>query len=459
MTKREIKAIVKKQRDFFNTGATLNVKFRKDALKKLKRIIKRRERDIYDALHQDLGKSKAEAYMCEVGMVLCELNYMIKNVSKLSAKRRVKTPAAQFKAKSYMLPSPRGVTLIMSPWNYPFLLTLEPLCEAIAAGNTVVLKPSAYSAATSALISELVTEAFAREHVTVIQGGRNENTALLDERFDFVFFTGSGAVGKEVLLHTAKTLTPAVLELGGKSPCIVDSTAKIPLAAKRIVFGKLLNCGQTCVAPDYVLCHKDVKKEFIAQLCREIHDQYGNYPLDDPDYGKIINKKHYDRLAALIDRDKLMYGGACDPESLRIAPTVLDGVSFSDPVMQEEIFGPILPVITYDELDSVIDTLRNMPSPLAFYVFTEDKAVAERLMSALPFGGGCINDVIIHLATLNMPFGGVMESGMGSYHGKYGFDTFSHIKSIVSKGTGIDLPMRYRPYTKLKLAFIKKFLH
>lgn len=458
MTKREIKAIVQKQRDFFNTGATLDVKFRKESLKKLKKAIKRRERDIYEALRLDLGKCETEAYMCEVGMVLSELRYMIKNVARLSSPRKAKTPTAQFKAKSYMLPTPRGVTLIMSPWNYPFLLTLDPLCEAIAAGNTVVLKPSAYSAATSALIAELVNEAFAREHVAVIQGGRTENSALLDEKFDFVFFTGSSAVGKEVLLHTAKTLTPAVLELGGKSPCIVDKTAKIKLAAKRIVFGKLLNCGQTCVAPDYVLCHKDVKKEFIAELCREIHDQYGNYPLDNPDYGKIINKKHYDRLVSLIDRDKLMYGGKCDPEGLKIAPTVLDGVSFTDPVMCEEIFGPILPVITYDDLDGLIATLKGMPSPLAFYVFTEDKSVAKLLTERLPFGGGCINDVVIHLATENMPFGGVMDSGMGAYHGKFGFDTFSHIKSIVNKGTVIDLPMRYRPYTRLGVALIKKFL-
>lgn len=458
MNKREITALVNKQREFFNTGVTYPTEFRIRALIRLKKAIKENEEKIKAALYEDLGKCGFESYMCEIGMALSEISYMIKNVRRLSSPRKVKTPLAQFAAKSYQLPTPRGVTLIMSPWNYPFLLTVDPLCEAIAAGNTVILKPSAYSPATSAVVAEIIAAVFPQNHVAVVLGGREENNSLLEQNFDFVFFTGSQSVGKIVLEKCAQTLTPAVLELGGKSPCIVDKTAKIDLAARRIVFGKFLNCGQTCVAPDYLLVEESVRVQLIEAICREIHRQFGDYPEENENYGKIINQKHFLRLLNLIDKDKVIYGGTSTPETQKISPTVLDRVTDDDAVMGEEIFGPILPILTFNSYDEVIARLQKGPKPLALYIFTEDKKAAENITRIVPFGGGCINDVVIHLATEHMGFGGVGESGMGSYHGDTGFDTFSHIKSIVDKKTWIDLRMRYRPYGKLGAFFVRKFL-
>ena len=336
----------------------------------------------------------------------------------------------------------------MSPWNYPILLTLSPLADAIAAGNTAVVKPSAYAAASGALLAKMIGECFPPEYVAVVTGGREENAALLEEKFDFVFFTGSQAVGREVLRHTAERLTPAVLELGGKSPCIVDETARLPLAARRIVFGKYLNCGQTCVAPDYILCHSSVKDRLAELLCREVRRQYGENPLRNPDYGRIVNEKHFHRLLGLIGRDKTILGGQSSPETLQIAPTILDNVAESDPVMQEEIFGPILPILTYDHFDGLYERLADKPRPLALYLFSEDRSRIREAMGRFQFGGGCVNDVVIHLATSAMGFGGVGESGMGAYHGRAGFEAFSHYKSIVDKKTWMDLPMRYQPYQK-----------
>ena len=334
----------------------------------------------------------------------------------------------------------------MSPWNYPLLLTLDPLADAIAAGNTAIIKPSAYSPATSAMIEKLIAECFDPQYVAVVTGGRKENASLLEKKFDLVFFTGSAAVGKEVLRHTAETLTPAVLELGGKSPCIVDETAKIPLAAKRIVFGKFLNCGQTCVAPDYLLCHRSMKDQLLQEICKQVEKQYGASPLDNPNYGKIINEKHFQRIRGLIDPSKVVLGGQSNPDSLQIAPTVMDHVTWDDAVMQEEIFGPILPILTFDHLNEVYALLAKRPKPLALYFFSEDKQRIREVTERCTYGGGCVNDTIIHLATSEMGFGGVGESGMGSYHGKEGFDAFSHTKSIVDKKTWMDLPMRYQPY-------------
>ena len=394
--------------------------------------------------------------MCEIGMALSEIGHMIKHVRRYARPKRVRTPLAQFPSRSFSVPIPYGNTLIMSPWNYPFLLTIDPLATAIAAGNTAIVKPSAYSPATSEIIKRIVGECFSPEYVSVVMGGRAENSALLDQKFDFVFFTGSQSVGKEVLRHTAEHLTPAVLELGGKSPCIVDSSANIRLAAKRIVFGKYLNCGQTCVAPDYILCEGSVKDEFIFEVIKQIRAQFGEKPLDNKDYGKIINKKHFDRLLGLIDTSKVVVGGESDPDALRIAPTVMDNVTYDDAVMGEEIFGPIMPVLTFDSFDAVVDDLKTKDKPLALYLFTNDKRHMERVTKELSYGGGCINDVIIHLATSEMGFGGVGESGMGAYHGKVGFDTFSHRKSIVAKKTWLDLPMRYQPY---KSKTNEKLLH
>ena len=439
---------LEKQRKYFNSGATLQIEFRVAMLKRLYAMIKKYEAEIEDALTADLGKSDFEGFMCEVGMVLTEISYMIKHTPKFAKEKTVWTPLAQFASRSYKKPCPYGNVLIMSPWNYPFLLTLDPLVDAIAAGNTAIVKPSAYSPATSAVIEKIIKKCFPEEYVAVILGGRKENAALLEEKFDFVFFTGSSEVGKEVLRRTAETLTPAVLELGGKSPCIIDSSAKIKLAAKRVVFGKYLNCGQTCVAPDYILCHKEVKDEFVKAVCKQIKKQFGKKPLDNPDYGKIVNEKHFERLYNLIDSKKVVAGGDASPTSLQIAPTVMDNVTWDDTVMQEEIFGPIMPILTYESTEDVIRLLANKEKPLAFYIFAEDKQVIHQLTTRCRYGGGCINDTIIHLATSEMAFGGVGESGMGGYHGKDGFEAFSHTKSIVDKKTWMDLPMRYQPYRR-----------
>lgn len=397
--------------------------------------------------------------MCESGLVLTEISYMIKHTKKFSKRKTVRTPLSQFCSHSFKQPVPYGNVLIMSPWNYPFLLTVEPLADAIAAGNTAILKPSAYSPQTGKILEKIIGECFSPEYVAVITGGRAENTALLDGKFDLVFFTGSRAVGKEVLRHTAENLIPAVLELGGKSPCIVDSSANISLAAKRIVFGKFLNCGQTCVAPDYILCERSVKDAFTDAVCREIKKQYGEDPLKNKDYGKIVNEKHFSRLCGLIDEKKVVLGGNCNPETLQISPTVMDNVTYSDAVMGEEIFGPIMPILTFDDYDAVVDELKTKDKPLALYLFTENKKHVNRVTTELSYGGGCINDVVIHLATSEMGFGGVGESGMGSYHGRDGFDAFSHYKSIVDKKTWLDLPMRYQPYkNKLYEKLLNVFL-
>lgn len=441
-----IHEIVEAQHRFFNTGATLPVSFRKAMLQKLRDEVDRHEGALAEALAADLGKSGYEGFMCEIGLVRSELSYMLRHTARLARERTVRTPLAQFAARSFQKPSPYGSALIMSPWNYPVLLTLDPLADAIAAGNTAVVKPSAYAPAVSDLLAELIGRCFPPEYVAAVTGGREENAALLEEAFDFVFFTGSQAVGREVLRHTAERLTPAVLELGGKSPCIVDETARLPLAARRIVFGKYLNCGQTCVAPDYILCHSGIKARLVEALCQEVRRQYGEDPLRNPRYGRIVNEKHFQRLLGLMDPDKTVIGGQSSPETLQIAPTILDRVSPGDPVMQEEIFGPILPILTFDRFEDLYGLLADQPKPLALYLFSENRPRVRQALSRLRFGGGCVNDVVIHLATSEMGFGGVGESGMGAYHGKAGFDAFSHYKSIVDKKTWMDLPMRYQPY-------------
>ena len=454
-----IEQIVEKQKKYFQTGETLSVEFRIKMLKRLYAAIRKYEKQIQEALQKDLGKSDFEGFMCEVGLTLTEISYMLKHTRRFAKEKTVYTPLAQFASHSYRKPTPRGTVLIMSPWNYPFLLTMEPLVDAIAAGNTVVLKPSAYSPATSEVVCEIIKECFEPEYVAVVTGGRKENAKLLEQKFDFIFFTGSQAVGKEVMRHAAEHLTPVVLELGGKSPCIVDGTADIKLAAKRIVFGKYLNCGQTCVAPDYIFCHSSIKEAFVKEVCIQIHKQYGNEPFQNPDYGKIINEKHLERIIGLIEQEKVFLGGKYDKESLQIEPTVMQNVSWEDPVMQEEIFGPLMPILTFDSYDEIYQMLQDKEKPLALYVFSKDKKRIKEVTERLQYGGGCINDVVIHLATSEMPFGGVGESGMGGYHGKVGFETFSHTKSIVDKKLWIDLPMRYQPYDrKINEKLLKLFL-
>ncbi len=458
MSTQNIDNILDSQRNFFRSGVTLPVSFRIEMLRKLRGAVKKYEDEIAEALKADLGKSASESYMCEIGMVLSEITYMLRHIKKFAAKQYAATPLAQFAAVSYKQPTPYGNTLIMSPWNYPFLLTLDPLVNAIAAGNTAIVKPSAYSPATGEVVKKLLEECFSEEYVAVVTGGRKENAVLLDKKFDFIFFTGSTTVGKEVLRRAAEHVTPVVLELGGKSPCIVDSSAKIKLAARRIVFGKYLNCGQTCVAPDYVLCAASVKDELVKEICVQIKEQFGANPMNNPDYGKIINEKHFERVCGLIDAEKVVCGDKANRETLQIAPTVLDNVVWSDAVMQEEIFGPVLPILTFSEFDEIFDMLKDKPKPLALYLFSEDKAHVKAVTDRIQYGGGCINDTIIHLATSEMGFGGVGESGMGSYHGRDGFNTFSHTKSMVDKKTWLDLPMRYQPYTKGFERLIRMFL-
>lgn len=458
MTESEIQSVIDRQKQYFSSGATLPVKARLDALHRLKDCIREYETEIMAALKADLGKGSQESYMCETGLTLSEISYMLRHVRKFAGERTVATPLAQFASRSYVKPSPYGTVLIMSPWNYPFLLTMEPLVDAIAAGNTAVLKPSAYSPACSAVIEKLVSRCFRPEYVSVVTGGRAENTCLLSAPFDYIFFTGSMGVGKEVMRHAAEHLTPVTLELGGKSPCIVAPDAKLKLAARRIVFGKYLNCGQTCVAPDYVICHSSVKEKFIDCVREEITRQFGEHPLENTEYGRIINEKHFNRVIGLINRDKLVCGGAYDASALRIEPTVMRDITYEDGVMQEEIFGPLMPVMTYEDEEELIARINSHDHPLALYVFSESKRFVKKITSRISFGGGCVNDTIIHLATSNMGFGGVGGSGMGSYHGRDGFNTFSHHKSIVDKKTWMDLPMRYQPYNKTMDKLIRMFV-
>lgn len=451
----DMERIVAAQRAFFYSGATKSYRYRLDALMRLEAGILGLEGEICRALRSDLNKPEAESYMTEIGMVLEELSYAKKHLRRWMRPQRKRTPLSQFPAKSTVYSEPYGVALIMAPWNYPFQLCISPLIGSICGGNCTVLKPSAYAPATSAIIKQLLNDAFDPNYVAVIEGGRAENEALLEQRFDYIFFTGSVAVGKLVMEKAAKNLTPISLELGGKSPVIVHADAKIELAAKRIAFGKCLNAGQTCVAPDYILVHRSVKQELIDGLKDAIKSFF-------PDgYGElvnIVNDKHFERVMGLMKGEKIVFGGSSDPKSRFIEPTILDDVTFAAPVMQEEIFGPLFPILTYDHLDEAIKLINDRPKPLALYLFTTSKAVEKKVLEAVSFGGGCINDTIIHLATSEMGFGGVGESGMGSYHGKQSFDTFTHYKSIVKKSNRIDLAMRYRPYSDSKLKIIRKFL-
>ncbi|MDK2981976.1 MAG: aldehyde dehydrogenase [Chloroflexota bacterium] len=449
--------IIQSQKIYFRSGKTLDVAQRLNLLEKLQDSIRQREGTILEALRADLGKSHFEGYMSEVGMVMEELSYMRHNLRRLSRPQRVRTPLAQFSARSYKLPSPYGCALVMSPWNYPFYLSITPTVDALAAGNTVVLKPSAYSPATSEVIAELLRDCFPPEYVTVVTGGREVNQSLLDQPFDYIFFTGSKTVGRLVMEKASAHLTPITLELGGKSPCIVDKSADLSTAAARIAFGKFLNVGQTCVAPDYLIVHEDVKDAFLKLLVAAIQQQYGQHPLENADYGHIINEKHFQRLLGLLQDGTIVTGGQHDG-SRRIAPTVITDVTLDSPIMQEEIFGPLLPVLTFRETADIYPIVAANPTPLAFYLFSTDKEQQRELTRRISYGGGCINDTIIHLATSQMGFGGVGESGMGSYHGQAGFDTFTHYKSMVDKANWIDLKMRYQPYSEWKDKLVRMFL-
>lgn len=443
------------QRAYFGKGECKDVNFRIAQLKKLYQWICEHEQEIMDALYQDLNKSPFEAYATEIGIVKEEIKYTLKHLRKWAAPKRVRTPITQFPSKSFIYPEPYGVVLIMSPWNYPFQLTIAPLAGAMCAGNCAVVKPSAYSPATTRLMAGMIKELFSEEYIAVVEGGREANQALLDEKFDYIFFTGSVNVGKYVMEKASAHLTPVSLELGGKSPCIVDETADIKLAAKRIVWGKFLNSGQTCVAPDYILVQRSVKDKLIKQIGKCIRKMYGKDALANEEYPKMINEKHFDRVLGLMEGAHIVSGGESDRARLKIAPTILDQVDWESAVMQEEIFGPLLPVLTFYDIKEVIQMVNARPSPLALYYFTKDKRREGKVLKHISYGGGCINDTVVHLATSHMPFGGVGNSGMGGYHGKDSFDTFTHRKSIMKKSLLIDVPIRYAPF-KNKLALLKK---
>lgn len=457
---KELEAIVERQRSYFGTGNTLPISVRKRALKRLYEAIKRNEGALLEALCSDLGKSSTEAYMCEVGLALSEISYLYRRLGRWARAQYRPTPLSNFPAVSKIVQEPYGVVLIMSPWNYPVLLSLEPLAGAIAAGNCAVVKPSAYSPRTSEVLVRLIGEVFPAEYVSVITGGRMENQGLLEQRFDYIFFTGSVRVGKFVMERAARNLTPVTLELGGKSPCIIDHTADLRLAARRLAFGKWVNCGQTCIAPDYVLVERSVHDRFAELLRDEIVRMF--YCPDKQTlseyYGRIVNSKHFERLCGLVEDSKVIWGGRCWSERLQIEPTVMDYVEESGAVMQEEIFGPLLPILLFDDVAEAKAFILRHEKPLALYLFSTDRAVQRMFIREVSFGGGCINDTIMHIATPYMPFGGVGYSGMGAYHGKQTFQTFSHAKSVVYKPNVLDMPLRYAPYGGWKERIVRWFL-
>lgn len=445
----QIQKITQQQKMFFRTGKTLSISFRIHALRKLYQSIQTHQREITQALHADLGKSTTESFVSEISLCLEEISYFLRHIRSLAKPQKVATPLLQFPAKSRIYTKPYGTVLIISPWNYPFLLCIQPLIDAIAAGNTVVIKPSEFAPHTTAVIRKLIQHCFPPRYVSVVTGDSKTSTLLLQQKWDFIFFTGSTQIGKIVMQAAAQHITPVALELGGKSPCIVDDTADTQIAARRIVFGKFLNCGQTCIAPDYILCHVSQKERLIQALQQEIQKQYGQHPLQNPNYGKIIHSKHFNRLVQMLDQNKIVWGGQTDDKQCRIAPTLMDHVTWEDRVMQEEIFGPILPILTYQTLSEVIHTIQSHPAPLALYLFSHHKKHIKQILMHCPFGGGCINDTIMHIANNKFGFGGIGESGMGSYHGKAGFEQFSHKQSVLYNSTFPDFPFRYPPYPSI----------
>jgi aldehyde dehydrogenase (NAD+) len=448
--------LVEKQRTYFQSGATRSLEFRLSMLRKLKSALTIREDCINAAMKQDLNKCAFEVYMTETGLVRDELQYHLKHLSGWIKNRSVPTPLVQFPSHSFVSPEPYGVALIMSPWNYPVQLCLEPLIGAISAGCTAVVKPSAYTPATSSALAQILTDIYPPEYITVIEGGREKNAALLEQQFDYIFFTGSPQVGHLVMESAARHLTPLTLELGGKSPVIVDKTANLTIAARRIAFGKVLNAGQTCVEPDYLFIQESVKDNFINAYKKALSEFFPDGNMSDMNV--IVNEKHFKRIMSLMNSGTIVAGGSSDPSRRFIAPTLLDGVSFDSPIMQEEIFGPLLPMITYTNIETCITYITKHSRPLALYLFTSDAALERHIIDTCSFGGGCINDTVIHLATSQMGFGGVGASGMGSYHGKLSFDTFTHYRSIVKKGVWFDLPIRYRPYTPFKNKLLRFFM-
>lgn len=451
-----VENIVKNQKKFLDELKIKDVEYRIEKLKKLKEVIKENEEEIAKALYKDLNKDKVESYMVEVGMVLSELSYVIKHTKKWAKTKRVATPLSQFLASSFIVPEPYGVVLVMSPWNYPFLLTMQPVIGALAAGNTCIIKPSRFSINTSKIMKKLIEKVYDEKYVSVVCG---EDVAeeLLKQDVDYICYTGSARVGKIVMKAAAEKLIPVTLELGGKSPCIVEKTADIKLAARRIAFGRILNSGQTCIAPDYILVEKEIKEKFIEELKKNIVKMVGETPLENKEYPKLIGEKQFNKVKDMIVEKEIIYGGKYDEKTLKIEPTILK-CTYKSKAMEDEIFGPLFPIIEFTKIDEVIKYITSNPKPLALYLFTNNKKLQKRILREVPFGGGCINDTIMHIASHSMPFGGVGNSGMGSYHGKYSFDTFTHYKSIIKKSNLIDMPMRYHPYKESNYKMMKFFL-
>lgn len=453
----ELEGIVANQRRFFQTGKTRDTEFRFRQLRKLKEVLENNETQIYDALRQDLGKSPMEAYNGELGILIVEINHTLKNLHSWMRPREVTTPLALLPSKGRIHHEPRGLVLIIAPWNYPVQLLLAPLIGAIAAGNCAILKPSELAPASSRIMAEIIKKTFPPDYIVTVEGGREAAETLLSLKFDYIFFTGSEKVGKIVAASAAKHLTPVTLELGGKSPCIVDMDAALDTSARRIAWGKYFNAGQSCVAPDYLLVERSVKNELIERMVHHIREFFGPDPILSPDYGRIINEQHFNRLEKSLKAGTIVTGGQTDREQRYIAPTIIDNVSMENEIMADEIFGPILPVLEYNTIDEAIVTVQKRPTPLSLYLFTENKNVQERILREIPFGGGCVNNTLVHFTNPELPFGGIGSSGMGTYHGEYSYRTFSHLKSIVKTPSWIDIKLRYPPYAD-KLKLIKKIV-
>lgn len=454
MSRDELQNIAKKQCRFFLSGKTKEISFRIQQLNILKRAIEKNEARILDALHQDLGKAETEAYTSDIAQVLQEIGFALDHIHKWAKPKKTGTPFLLFPASSCICPEPHGVVLIIGAWNYPFQLTLSPLVAAMAAGNCAVVKPSENAPSTSMVIAAMLKESFVPEYISAIEGGAEETQALLAQHFDYLFFTGGTRTGKIIMEAAAKHLTPVTLELGGKNPCIVDGDCNVEVAARRIAWGKFLNAGQTCVAPDYLMVHASVKHSLLEQLQACINSFYGADPFTSPDYGRIVNDRHFSRLTSLLHGCNIVIGGQTNREQRYIAPTVVDNISWDHPVMGEEIFGPIMPVLEYEDLDDVIEILKPKPKPLALYFFSNDKTRQEKVLQKLSSGGICINDTLAHLLNQNLPFGGVGDSGIGAYHGKFGFDTFTHYKAVVKRAVWADPKIKYPPY-KTPLKYLK----
>ena len=457
-TKLDYEELVKSQLDYFNTNITKDVGFRINQLKKFSSILKANEDLLDKAIYKDFKKSSFENYLTELSLIYHEINLAIKNLKRWSKKKKVSTNLAMIPGSSYIMPEPLGVTLTIGAWNYPYQLSLAPVVAAIAAGNTVVVKPSELSLNSSNAMAKIINENFESKYFYVVEGGVNETTELLKQKFDKIFYTGSVGVGKIIMKAAAEHLTPVTLELGGKSPAFIFNDAKLKIAAKRLVWAKFLNGGQTCVAPDYLLVEKGIKEKLIVEIKKQIFEIHGANPQESEAFVRIINPRHYNRLLKLIDAKKVCLGGKTDESDLYIAPTVMDNVSFDDAVMQEEIFGPILPIIEFSNLDSAIKMVKERPKPLSLYVFSSNQKNLNKMFHEISFGGGAVNDAVVQLANSNLPFGGVGNSGMGNYHGKAGFDTFSHFKSIYKHSTLIELPIKYTPYSDWKLKLLSTMI-